>query len=181
MHKLLISLSLKLNLLATKRNILILLAIWIVIQVILISADNFIKAESSGQGVLDLAFGFSAETAYSEHLDKYSEAARSLYLKVECLDLLYPICYGLLFSCLISLGFSNTKWHSLNLLPIITIFFDYLENIGIFSMLLSYPEKLVFMATWASVFSAIKWIFVVCTILAILASLAKIAITKVVR
>ena len=92
MKELLFSLSHKIGQFATTRNILILLACWIGFQVILANASAFIQAESQGTNVIDLAlpFSFSAEEAYSNYMDKYSPAARAFYLKVECLDLLYP-------------------------------------------------------------------------------------------
>lgn len=181
MQKLLFSLSHKIGLFATTRNILILLACWIGFQIILGSASDFIAAESQGANVLDLGFDFAPEKVYSDYLDKYSAAARSYYLKIECLDLIYPICYGLLFSCLISLGFRNTKLHYLNLLPIFAICCDYLENIGIFALLLSYPQKMLGVATYMSVFRAIKWGFAFLAILAMLGSLGKILLSKIMR
>lgn len=181
MRQLFLTLSLKISQFATTRNILILLTCWIGFQVILAKSSDFIKAESQGTNVLDLAIGFSADEAYTNYMDKYSEAARAAYLKAACVDLVYPICYGLLFSCLISIGFKQTKFYYLNLLPVFAVFFDYLENIGIFSMLLSYPEKLIFMASWTSVFGGIKWLFAGLSILGMVTSLGKKAIEKGLR
>lgn len=175
MRNTLLPFSQKLSAIATTRNILILLACWLGFQLVLANASEFIKSESSGTNVIDLAipFSFSPQEAYTQYLDKYSPVAREFYLKIECLDLLYPICYGLFFSCLISLGFKNTKYHWLNLQPMYAIFFDYLENIGVFTLLLKYPQQDLFMAGWTGIFGGLKWIFAFLSLLAILASLGK--------
>lgn len=121
-----------------------------------------IEAASQGASVLDLQFGYSASSAYTDFLDKYSPEALALYQKVEFLDLIFPCVYGGFFTFLISMGFNklsraNDKIRILNLLPIAMVVCDYGENIGILSLLFSYPTHLPFMAIWASSFGVAKW------------------------
>ncbi|MEY4927499.1 MAG: hypothetical protein RI894_1935, partial [Bacteroidota bacterium] len=152
---------------------LILFALWLVFQVVLAKAGGAIQAESGGASVLDLALAYSPDAAYANYLDKYSDAARSIYLKTECLDLLYPLCYGLFFACLLTAAWRGTNYLYLNIVPLIAIIFDYLENIGVFALLLSYPTHLPFMAAWASGFGTIKWALAAASLLLLLVGFGK--------
>lgn len=135
-----------------------------------------IEATSQGASVLDLQFGYSEATAYSDILDKYSPEALALYKKVEFLDLIFPLVYGAFFAFLLSMGFvkllpADNKWRLLNMLPLCMTACDYGENIGIFSLLFSYPKHLPFMVIWASSLGIAKW-----TLMGIILLLAIVAI-----
>lgn len=121
-----------------------------------------IAATSQGVSVLDLQFGYSQTSVYADFLDKYSPEALALYKKVELLDLIFPWVYAGFFTFLISMGFAkltaaNRQLRMLNLLPIAMVVCDYGENMGILSLLFSYPNHLPFMAMWASSFGIAKW------------------------
>ena len=111
---------------------------------------------------LDLMFFYTPEEAYAM-IDKYSEAGRSIYWKIELTaDIIYPIIYtlffGLLLSWLFQRGFkSNSKMQKWNVLPVGGWFFDMLENAGIVSMLALYPAKPMLMAWLTMIFGSLKW------------------------
>lgn len=74
------------------------------------------------------------------------EEGRNYYLSRQLpLDFLYPglfaITYSLLFAYLLKkLGKEDSKWFVIAYLPIVSGIADYLENLGIINMLLTFPD-----------------------------------------
>ncbi|HET9905006.1 MAG TPA: hypothetical protein VFQ23_00150 [Anaerolineales bacterium] len=130
---------------------------------------------------LDLLFFYTPEQAYSM-IDKYGEAGRSIYWKIELTaDIIYPITYtlffGLLLSWLFQRGFkSNHQIQKWNVLPVGGWFFDMLENVGIVSMLSVYPAKPAFLAWLTMIFGSLKWAFAAVSIVLILIGLVRAVI-----
>ncbi|OQX63870.1 MAG: hypothetical protein B5M51_04560 [Anaerolinea sp. 4484_236] len=58
------------------------------------------------------------------------------------------------------------------------VFFDYLENISLATMYLSYPTKLIPLAWMASIFTAIKWALIGIGFALVLIGAVKLAFTK---
>lgn len=87
---------------------------------------------------------------------------RSTYLTNQLpVDMIYPLLFGLTY-CLL-MGYFLKKLNKLNspytylcLLPIIAGIADYLENIGIITMLKSYPELNGTVVNTTNIFSVIK-------------------------
>jgi hypothetical protein len=149
--------SIKITALATLRNTLIAAGIWLVFQVVL----GYLSTQiSNPPHILDLSLAYSPEAAYTDFLDTYTDAGRAFYKNAVLVDLFYPVAYAFLFGFLLSFALHNTRFTVCNLLPFFAAFFDYFENLGIFKMLASYPEKLYFWAAWSSVFGGIKWSFI---------------------
>jgi hypothetical protein len=76
-------------------------------------------------------------------------------------DMIYPLLFGLSY-CLL-LGYFLKKWNKLNslyiylcVIPIIAGVADYLENIGIITMLKNYPELKETVVYTTNIFSVIK-------------------------
>ena len=96
---------------------------------------------------LDLMFFYTPAKAF-EMMDKYGEAGRAVYLKIELTaDIIYPIIYTLFYGLLLSWLFqrsfkSGSKIQKWNVMPVGAWFFDLLENVGIVSILAMYPSKL---------------------------------------
>jgi hypothetical protein len=127
---------------------------------------------------IDLMFFYTPEEAFAM-IDKYGEAGRSLYWKIELTaDIIYPITYtlffGLLLSWLFQRGFSSNhliqKW---NVMPVGAWLFDMLENAGIVSMLAMYPAKPAFLAWLTMIFGTLKWTFAAVSIVLILIGLIR--------
>lgn len=129
---------------------------------------------------LDMMFFYTPTKAF-EMMDKYGEAGRSLYLKIELTaDIIYPIIYtlffGLLISWLFQRGFkTDSRMMKLNVMPVGAWFFDLLENAGIVSMLLMYPAKAAAMAWLTMIFGSLKWGFALISIGLVLVGLVKAA------
>ena len=118
---------------------------------------------------LDLMFFYTPDQAFAM-IEKYGEAGRDLYMKIELTaDIIYPIIYtlfyGLLLSWLFQRGFkSDSKMQKYNVMPVGAWFFDMLENVGIVSMLVMYPSQPAVMAWLTMIFGSIKWAFFLVTV-----------------
>jgi len=129
---------------------------------------------------LDLMFFYSPAKAF-EMMDKYGEAGRSIYLKIELTaDIIYPIIYtlfyGLLLSWLFQRAFRPTSgMMKLNAMPVGAWFFDLLENIGIVTMLTMYPTQADVLAWITMIFGSFKWAFAIISIGLVLVGLVKAA------
>lgn len=117
-------------------------------------------------------------------IDKYGDAGRSLYMKIELTaDIIYPIIYTLFYGLLISWLFqrafsSDSKLQKWNVMPVGAWFFDLLENIGIVSMLSMYPAKPAIMAWITMLFGSLKWAFFLVTVALVLVGLVKAAMNR---
>lgn len=127
---------------------------------------------------LDLMFFYTPEKAFAM-LEKYGEAGRALYMKIELTaDIIYPIIYtlfyGMLLSWLMQRAYkSESKMQKLNAMPVGAWFFDLLENIGIVSMLAMYPTQPSILAWLTMVAGLVKWLFAIGSILLSLFGLVK--------
>jgi hypothetical protein len=141
-----------------------------------ISASDELKALSNGQDVPDTQFWRSADALYDQLTD-YGETGRRLYLRrVSPVDIFIPPAQMLFLSVAISLLlpilFSPVeRWQQINLLPIPAMLGDYLENWSMIVIMASYPARLDFLATAATFFTAIKFIFSFISIFIILLGL----------
>jgi hypothetical protein len=132
---------------------------------------------------LDLMFFYTPDRAF-EMIERYGEAGRSVYLRIELTaDIIYPIIYtlffGLLLSWLFQRGFrSDSKMQKWNVMPVGSLFFDLLENVGIVSMLSMYPSIPSFMAWITMLFGSLKWAFFLSTVGLLLVGLVKAAMNR---
>lgn len=127
---------------------------------------------------LDLMFFYTPQKAFAM-IEKYGEAGRALYMKIELTaDIIYPIIYtlfyGLLLSWLMQRAYKpESKMQRLNAMPVGAWMFDLLENVGIVSMLAMYPAQPSILAWLTMVFGSVKWAFVIGSILLSLFGLVK--------
>jgi hypothetical protein len=112
--------------------------------------------------IIDVMFAYTPAQVY-ELVPAYGEQGRQLYALTELTaDLVYPIIYNSLLSLLMAIIFrgafsSGSKLHKLPLLPLASWLADYLENVGITTILSSYPQELDAVAWVTSFFSTVKW------------------------
>jgi len=105
--------------------------------------------------------GYSAEYA-SELLEAIGPGGRGIYLSTQLpLDFIYPGLFGVTFSLLLVWLFrksfsSGSRIFWFAPVPVLAGFFDYLENIGIITMLLSFPEISHRVVEAASIFTILK-------------------------
>ncbi|MDP8268414.1 MAG: hypothetical protein P9L97_06785 [Candidatus Tenebribacter davisii] len=115
--------------------------------------------------LLDLQLSYSSEEAYNI-LAKYNDEELKEYIIGELtVELIYPIVYTLFFSFFI---FKLSKKNIFSFLPLLIMFSDYFENIGIVTIINYYPQKLPNIVTLTSLFTSLKWILVAISILLIL-------------
>ena len=125
--------------------------------------------------ILDLQFSYSSEKAY-KILANYNDEELKKYIIGELtVDLAYAIVYTLLFSFFI---FKLSKNKTLSLLPLLIMFSDYFENIGIVAIINYYPQKLPGIVTLTSLFTSLKWILITMSTLIVLALLVKTTFKK---
>lgn len=112
-------------------------------------------------GPIDLTMGFTPEKTL-QLVAEYGDEARAYYATIETtIDVVYPIVYAFLFGVILTLlfrGKSYKPFKYVNLLPFVSLFFDYLENITIVAMLKSYPEQSMTVATFCEIFKLGKWL-----------------------
>lgn len=149
---------------ATGRNVLILLVCYIFfIAYVMPQTEKALNAHSlSPTGPFDLFFSYSPAQAY-DMLDKFGPEGRPYYARIEyTVDLIYPICYTLFFSFLISFLFTKAfpdrpALKNLAASAFLLFGLDMCENIGIISMNFQYPGKFDTLVYITSLFTSLKW------------------------
>lgn len=112
--------------------------------------------------VLDTRLNYTPEQV-NEYFADLGESGRSLYAWTEAtLDFLYPLLYGAFFSLSIALIGnkvlpSGSSARYLVLLPWLGVLADFMENMAITFMLMSYPSTPPWMVYLTRFFSLIKW------------------------
>lgn len=119
-------------------------------------------AYSGGMKLLDMMpQGYDSEYV-NELFNKLGEEGREAYLFNQIpVDMIYPFLFGISYSLLIAyflnkLDKLNTSFFFLCLVPIIAGVADYLENIGIISMLNDYPDLSTTQISTTNLFTLIK-------------------------
>jgi hypothetical protein len=132
---------------------------------------------------LDLMFFYTPKRAF-DMIEKYGEAGRAIYLKIELsADIIYPIIYTLFYALLISWLFQRgfkpesqmQKW---NVIPMGAWLFDLLENAGIVSMLSLHPSQPAILAWITMLFGTLKWAFAFISIGLVLVGLVRAAMNR---
>jgi len=119
-------------------------------------------AYSGGMKLLDMMpQGYDSEYV-NELFSKLGKEGRDVYLFNQIpVDMVYPLLFGITYTLLIAyflkkLNKLNTSMFLLCLIPIIGGIADYLENIGIITMLNDYPDLSAVQISTTNIFSIIK-------------------------
>ncbi|MGB5608272.1 hypothetical protein [Eudoraea sp.] len=119
-------------------------------------------AYSSGMKLLDMMpQGYNSEYV-NELFSKLGEEGREVYLYNQIpIDMIYPFLFGITYSLLIAyflnkLDKLNTPFFYLCLVPLIAGIADYLENLGIITMLNDYPDLSITQISTTNIFTLIK-------------------------
>lgn len=135
-----------------------------------------LEQDSGGNGPIDLQFFYTPEKVYGM-VDSYGEEGRLVYRTHELtIDVIYPIVYTLLFALLITWLFQRgfapqSPMQRLNVVPLGAFVFDMLENICIVTMLSVHPSQPAIIAWLGTIFTMVKWLFALSTIVLIVVGL----------
>jgi hypothetical protein len=169
---------------------------WLVFALLLLNAlfmgfimpliSGLLKDGSAARQPMDLQF-FSTPEKLFRIAQSYGEFGRVFYRSVELtVDIIYPIVYtlafGLLISWLFQRGFATkSKMQKLNIIPIGAWLFDLLENLGIVTLLSTFPARLTAVAWLTTFFTMVKWIFAGASMLLIVIGLVKAAMNGFIK
>ena len=124
-------------------------------------------------GPVDLQLFYTPEKVYSM-VNAYGEAGRASYRTFELTgDIIYPIVYTLFFALLLTWllqrGFArDSQMQKMNVVPLGAWLFDLFENLGIVTMLSIYPATPAALAWVTALFTLVKWLFAVATLVLVL-------------
>ena len=174
-----------LNRLANWKTIVILILIALPFNLVIFPMRSARLQELSGKStpIIDVMFAYTPAQVY-ELVPAYGEQGRQLYAVTELtVDLAYPILYNSLLSLLMAIIFrsafsSGSQWQKLPLLPLASWLADYVENVGITIMLVSYPQELDALAWITSLFSTVKWTVGGACVILIVIGLAVLLVKK---
>jgi len=131
---------------------------------------------------LDLYFSYSHEQVY-QYLDGLGAKGRSAYAKMELTtDLLFPVVYSLALTVALVIGARrilspDSRLQYLCFFPLLLIIADWCENLSLAVVMFAFPEQLDAISTAASLFTSIKWTFLMLVVMA-LVTLGALAVTK---
>jgi len=136
-----------------------------------------LKSITGGVGILDMEVFYTPEQAYA-FLAAMGDGGRAFELThIVPLDLFVPFFYGLFLSTFISWLLhrwlpAESRWHRLNVIPVIGALFDYLENLGIVAMLLAWPAEMYSVAQITMAATLLKFGFSVLAGIVVLGAIA---------
>ena len=166
--------------LSKTRSILVLLALVILTNIVFQSSlpftPKYIKQISENTKLLDSRFSYSVDTV-EQSFANYGELGRNIYIKFQLLDLIYPIFYSLLLASLLFRLFTKSKFNPY-LFAIFAGIFDYIENLFIFLMNISFPDISKILIYSGSFFTSLKWSFIIISVIIIIAGSINILIKK---
>jgi hypothetical protein len=143
-----------------------------------------LKSITGGVGILDMEVFYTPEQAYA-FLAAMGDAGRAFELThIIPLDLLVPLFYGLFLSTFISWLLhrwlpEKSRWHRLNVIPVIGALFDYLENLGIIAMLLAWPMEMYSIAQITMAATLLKFGFSILAFVIVLGAIGGWVVTAV--
>jgi len=165
------------------------LATWkviIVLAVLFLAFDFLVLPAMASPGgetlpVLDLKFWYTPARAY-EAISQYSPEARQFsVISHLTIDLVYPVIYALLLSLLLVVVFRaapESQKRQLPLLPWRAALADVLENLGLVAMFSIFPAQFPLLSWITTIFTALKWLQIGFTFLALLIGLLLLVLKK---
>lgn len=142
-----------------------------------------IETLSGGVGAIDFLIVYAPEKAY-DMIAAYGRHGRQYYATITLtLDTVFPLLLALAFSLALIYVFRRAYSREgvlqrAVLVPLVAMVFDLLENIGIVTMLLTYPQRLPAVALLASAFSTVKWTAVLAEAILVVVGLISWAIQR---
>lgn len=148
--------------LSGKKVLLLFILTNIVYAMMMIFTIPLVMSFSDGMKLLDMMpLGYNVEYV-DTLLSVMGESGREAYLLMQIpLDMIYPFLFGISY-CLIlayflnKLGKFETWLYLLCFTPLFAGIFDYFENIGIITLLTTYPNHSIVVVQATNVFSVLK-------------------------
>jgi hypothetical protein len=145
---------------------LVAVVVLLLFMVFVLPAQSANSAGAEGAGSPDTSLFYTPRDLY-RMADAYGPQGRADYIRARfTFDLVFPIVYT--FFLVTTIGWltrrafaSDSRWQLANLIPLVGALFDYLENVATSVVMARYPEMTTAVAVLASVFTPIKWLFVV--------------------
>jgi len=175
------TLSTFLNRIAGWKSLLLLLGLYVVFPAYILknTGNKIIELAGKPVGIIDLTFGFNPQKTLMM-VAEYGEAARSYYARTEMtIDIVYPIVYAFLLGIILTLLYRESSYAWVILIPFICLLLDYLENINIVILLITFPQQSFAVATLCEIFKLMKWLTFGSVILLMIVGLASKMINRV--
>jgi|GEM_PF-4288145 len=147
--------------LATGRNFIMSIMIWLSYAILIMGPAETSSANNIGP--IDLTFAQSPEMI-CKMIDGYGEDVRHRYMRAEIIwDGFHPLIYGVMlllgFSYVMrQAGFHSGPRSNFLLAPLLVVGADYCENIGIVTLLSTYPSCSHEIAAAVSLLVTMKWV-----------------------
>jgi hypothetical protein len=152
------------------KSLLLLLALYLVFVGYILKNTETNITELAGKriGIIDLTFGFNPQKTLMM-VAGYGDAARSYYARTEMtIDIVYPVIYAFLLGIILTLLYRESAYAWVSLVPFICLLLDYLENINIVILLITFPQQSFAIATLCEIFKLMKWLTFGCVILSMI-------------
>ncbi len=121
---------------------------------------------------------YYTKAALLEMADNYGQIGRNYYIISRLrFDVVFPLIYGLFFASVIIMGFRNTRYVKyFAWIPLLTIGFDYLENLAVSIVFFRYPEPVMILPHIAGVMTLLKWLTLTVSVLLMVIALIRVLI-----
>lgn len=171
--------------LATWKSILIVFIVAMIFTLVIFpSRDRELRKDSGlANPILDARFSYTPEDAYAVMKSLESEGRRLYVETTASEDLVFPLSYTLFLALSMTAVFQAAfspvfytlsgkpaaqltvsgeqavaRFKSIARLPFFVLACDYLENISLIVLMLTYPYRLNWLARLASIFTSLKWV-----------------------
>lgn len=131
---------------------------------------------------LDLYFSYSPDQVY-KYLSGLGAKGRIAYAKMELTtDLLFPVVYSLALTVALVIGArrilpSDSRLQYLLFFPLLIVIADWCENLSLAAVIHAFPDQLDAVSTAASLFTSIKWTFLILVVMT-LVTVGALVVTK---
>lgn len=118
-----------------------------------------ISALSNGMGIPDAQM-FYTSPQLQNMFRLYGPEGREMYLRLQWIDMVYPLIYSTLLASLLYLVYKKTRLENMVFVPFVAALFDYAENILLRISILSFPNMQDGVVSIAGTVTFIKWLLV---------------------
>ncbi len=118
-----------------------------------------IRALSNGMGIPDAQILYTSPQLQNM-FRLYGPEGREMYLRLQWIDMVYPLIYSTLLASLLYLVYKKTRLENMVFIPFVAALFDYAENILLRISILSFPNIQDGVASIAGTVTFIKWLLV---------------------